>query len=64
MTPPDYGMTIKALKEETQVLCQRVEMLEQALRGGLCAVCGEVIGKEDWTLDNGRLVHADGCQGE
>ena len=57
-------MTIKALKEQNRVLCQRVEMLEQALRGGLCAACEEVIGEEDWVLKNGRLLHAEGCQGE
>jgi hypothetical protein len=64
MTPPNSELTIKALEEEIQLLCRRVEMLEQALRGGLCALCGEVIGNEDWVLENERLLHAEGCQGE
>ena len=53
-----------SLKQDNQRLRGRVEMLERAVRGGMCALCEEVIGDEDWVLENEQLLHADGCQGE
>jgi hypothetical protein len=54
---------IAQLEQELARVSRRVVVLESALRGGLCAICQETIGEEDWVLEDGRLVHCDGCQG-
>ncbi|MDH3475833.1 MAG: hypothetical protein OEM59_19310 [Rhodospirillales bacterium] len=54
---------IAQLEQELARVSRRVVALENAVRGGLCAVCQETIGEEDWVMEDGRLVHRDGCQG-